>query len=337
MNKENRNLVLTVAIVAIIFIGGYASIVAYTGYTSPFSVVTSQSMQHDNNRSEIGIIDTGDIVLIRDPSKETIVTYVEGYKTGYSTFGDYGSVIIYNRGNDQNPVIHRAILWLDYNDGVWSAPSLKDFDDWYFIDDNDPSHTKTDWTNITGTLFICGTSISMSSLSPQSGYLTKGDNNSRFDQPSIIDHLVTPDEIRSIPVMEIPWLGTLKILINNGGYHSIRQTQQNLFSDEPLVGVGCDSHDLAFPDFERIAGAFGISYVRAEHNTDLAEAISRTLKLKGPVLCEVFVSIDQPFEPRSATKKNPDGSLSSPPLEDMAPFLPEEEMDANMIVKRVKS
>ena len=126
-------------------------------------------------------------------------------------------------------------------------------------------------------------------------------------------------------------------LINNGGYHSIRQTQQNLFSDEPLVGVGCDSHDLAFPDFERIAGAFGISYVRAEHNTDLAEAISRTLKLKGPVLCEVFVSIDQPFEPRSATKKNPDGSLSSPPLEDMAPFLPEEEMDANMIVKRVKS
>lgn len=217
MNKENRNLVLTVAIVAIIFIGGYASIVAYTGYTSPFSVVTSQSMQHDNNRSEIGIIDTGDIVLIRDPSKETIVTYVEGYKTGYSTFGDYGSVIIYNRGNDQNPVIHRAILWLDYNDGVWSAPSLKDFDDWYFIDDNDPSHTKTDWTNITGTLFICGTSISMSSLSPQSGYLTKGDNNSRFDQPSIIDHLVTPDEIRSIPVMEIPWLGTLKILINNGG------------------------------------------------------------------------------------------------------------------------
>ena len=126
-------------------------------------------------------------------------------------------------------------------------------------------------------------------------------------------------------------------LINNGGYHSIRQTQQNLFSDEPLVGVGDDSHDLAFPDFERIADAFGISYVRAEHNTDLAEAIGRTLRIKGPVLCEVFVSVDQPFEPRSAAKKNPDGSISSPPLEDMAPFLSDEEMDANMIVKRVET
>ena len=125
-------------------------------------------------------------------------------------------------------------------------------------------------------------------------------------------------------------------LINNGGYHSIRQTQHNLFSDEVLVGVGDDSFDLSFPDFRRIAEAFGIAYVRAEHNTELSEAISRTLSTRGPVLCEIFVSWDQPFEPRSAAKKEPDGSISSPPLEDMAPFLSEEEMDANMIVKRVK-
>ena len=125
-------------------------------------------------------------------------------------------------------------------------------------------------------------------------------------------------------------------LINNGGYHSIRQTQQNLFSDEPLVGIGDDSYDLAFPDFRRIAEAFGIGYVAARHNTELADAIGTTLRSKGPVLCEVFVSIDQSFEPRSAARKNPDGSISSPPLEDMAPFLSDEEMDANMIVKRVE-
>ncbi len=125
-------------------------------------------------------------------------------------------------------------------------------------------------------------------------------------------------------------------LINNGGYHSIRQTQHNLFKDEVLVGVGDDSFDLSFPDFRRIAEAFGIAYVRASHNTELSEAIQSTLSIKGPVLCEVFVSWDQPFEPRSAAKKNPDGSISSPPLEDMAPFLSEEEMDSNMIVKRIK-
>lgn len=125
-------------------------------------------------------------------------------------------------------------------------------------------------------------------------------------------------------------------LINNGGYHSIRQTQQNLFAGEPLVGIGVDSFDLSFPDFRRVAEAFGIPYLRAEHNTELAEAIQKTLSLRGPVICEVMVSLDQSFEPRSAVKRHPDGSLSSPPLEDLCPFLSEEEFLSNMIVKPVK-
>ena len=33
-------------------------------------------------------------------------------------------------------------------------------------------------------------------------------------------------------------------LINNGGYHSIRQTQKNFFG-ESLVGIGVDSGDLS--------------------------------------------------------------------------------------------
>ena len=44
----------------------------------------------------------------------------------------------------------------------------------------------------------------------------------------------------------------------------------------------------------------------------------------------------QEFLPKSAAKKLPDGSLVSPPLEDLAPFLPDEEMDKVMLVKRVK-
>ena len=59
------------------------------------------------------------------------------------------------------------------------------------------------------------------------------------------------------------------------------------------------------------------------------------LKFRGPVLCEVFVSLDQPFEPGSAVKKHPDGSLSSPPLEDLKPFLSEEELEKNMFIARV--
>lgn len=125
-------------------------------------------------------------------------------------------------------------------------------------------------------------------------------------------------------------------LINNGGYHSIRQTQHNLFDGEPLVGIGVDSFDLSFPEFDRMAAAFGIPYVRAEHNTELAAAIDAALAIDGPCICEVFVSLDQAFEPRSAVKRHPDGSLSSPPLEDLCPFLSEEELAENMLIPRIE-
>ncbi len=125
-------------------------------------------------------------------------------------------------------------------------------------------------------------------------------------------------------------------MINNGGYHSIRQTQTNLFNGEPLVGIGVDSRDLSFPDFERIAAAFGIAYRRIEHNSQIQSVLDEALKFRGPLFCEVFVSLDQPFQPGSAVKKHPDGSLSSPPLEDMKPFLPEAELNAQMFIPRVK-
>lgn len=125
------------------------------------------------------------------------------------------------------------------------------------------------------------------------------------------------------------------VLINNGGYHSIRQTQKNFFG-EPLVGIGVDSHDLSFPDMEKLATAYGYPYVSAHHNRELAEAIEKTLAVSGPVICEIFVTMDQNFEPKSAGKRLDDGTMVSPPLEDLSPFLSEEEMNYNMIIPRIK-
>ncbi len=124
-------------------------------------------------------------------------------------------------------------------------------------------------------------------------------------------------------------------VINNGGYHSIRQTQKNYFG-EPLVGIGVDSRDLSFPDMEKLAAAYGYPYVSAHHNEELAEAVERTLVMDGPVICEFYVTMDQKFEPKSAAKRLPDGTMVSPPLEDLSPFLPDEEMDAMMIIPRIK-
>ena len=123
-------------------------------------------------------------------------------------------------------------------------------------------------------------------------------------------------------------------LINNGGYHSIRQTQKNFFG-EPLVGIGVDSGDLSFPSMEKLAWAYGYPYVSARHNGELKRAIEETLTVQGPAICEVFVTTDQNFEPKSSAKRLEDGSLVSSPLEDLSPFLPEEEMNKNMLISRV--
>ena len=144
-------------------------------------------------------------------------------------------------------------------------------------------------------------------------------------------------ELQTIISHQLP----IKIfVINNGGYHSIRQTQTNLFRGEPLVGIGVDSgmggvQDLSFPDMEKIAHAYGFPFIRAHHNEELHDAVARTLATDGPAICEIMVTLTQQFLPKSAAKRLPDGSIISPPLEDLAPYLPDEEMDRIMIVPRV--
>ena len=124
-------------------------------------------------------------------------------------------------------------------------------------------------------------------------------------------------------------------LINNGGYHSIRQTQKTHFR-EPLVGIGVDSGDLSFPSFEKLAWAYGFPYVAAHSNPELPEAIEQTLAMDGPVICEIFVDMEQNFEPKAAAKMLPDGTMVSVPLEDLAPFLSDEELAENMIIPMIK-
>ena len=161
----------------------------------------------------------------------------------------------------------------------------------------------------------------------------------------IADHthdiiLVTGDGSIQMNLQELQtvigrWLPIKIFVINNGGYHSIRQTQKNFFG-EPLVGVGVDSGDLTFPSMEKLAWAYGFPYVSIRGNRELDEKLEEALAIDGPVICEVFVTMDQNFEPKSSAKRLPDGTMVSPPLEDLSPFLPDEEMDANMIIPRIR-
>ena len=119
-------------------------------------------------------------------------------------------------------------------------------------------------------------------------------------------------------------------LYNNDGYHSIRQSQGAHFEGRP-VGCGPES-GVGFPDFGKIAYAFDIPFVRTASHEDMGEAIVRTLAAPGPAICEIITDKGQAFEPKLSSRKLPDGTMVTAPLEDLSPFLPREELKANMLI-----
>jgi acetolactate synthase-1/2/3 large subunit len=128
----------------------------------------------------------------------------------------------------------------------------------------------------------------------------------------------------------------LKIFIfNNGAYLSVRITQSNFFNGR-FVGES-DKSGVGFPDFVKLAKAYGIPAFRIKNHEDLEKTIDQVLETDGPVLCDVIMDPDQIFAPRSASKQLADGRMVSSPLEDMYPFLDEEEFMSNMIISKWKS
>lgn len=107
--------------------------------------------------------------------------------------------------------------------------------------------------------------------------------------------------------------------LNNNGYHSIRQTQNNMFKT-PLVGV-CKGNGLSFPQAGKIAYAYNIPYIRIDDVTKAYELTREAIQMEGPVFCEIVVDPRQNFEPKLSSKVLPDGRIVSPALDDMFPFL----------------
>ena len=126
------------------------------------------------------------------------------------------------------------------------------------------------------------------------------------------------------------------ILINNSGYHSIRQTQTNLFSNHCKVGIGEESGDLSFPQFKKIAAAFDIPYFEAHSNGEVKSAFEGMMSERSFAICEIFVSTEQFFEPKNSARRLEDGTMVSAPLEDLCPFLSREELKSNMFVKMIE-
>lgn len=118
-------------------------------------------------------------------------------------------------------------------------------------------------------------------------------------------------------------------LFNNNGYSSIRQTQKNFFKGHKTA---CDPESgVGLPDFSKLAEGFKINYVKIETPGEINEKINEVLKDNQPVFCEIVIQDEYNFTPKLSSRTLEDGTIISPSLEDMFPFLEREEFEANMI------
>ena len=133
-------------------------------------------------------------------------------------------------------------------------------------------------------------------------------------------------ELATLASMNLP---VKCFVVNNGGYASIRSSQQNYFKRQ----IGADENSgLRLPDLETLSKAYGVAYLRIENGPNLKAQLQKALEHVGPLLCEVVVMREEPRIPRVASKQLPDGKMVSSPLEDLFPFLPRDELQRNMLI-----
>ena len=252
---------VALAIVIVLLVGLWA----YTQNWPPVYVVESQSMQHGLT-DQVGLINTGDLVLAQKVDPSTVVPYMVGLQTGYSTYGEYGDVLLYHPNGDDavTPVIHRAIVYLQYNPGgTWSVPDLAPLacsavaHPYYSVSSTVSGCGTND---LTGTLTLFGigwqlvtVTIPLNSMGTASGFVTMGDNNfipgdpgtGEPDQTFGISALVQPGWILGVARWMIPWFGAMKLLLEGDASMVPSQSWTYLGSSVALVVLaGLGTHLL---------------------------------------------------------------------------------------------
>jgi signal peptidase len=240
-----KGVIVAVVVVVIIL----ASLYAYTGMWPPMVVVESDSMQHSSDRSFIGIIDTGDLVLVKEKDPATIITYLQGQEMGYQTYGEYGDVVIYQRyGNPiYKSIIHRAICRVEYNatGGGFDIPELAGIptDQWKILGSSQQA-----WWNLDGVVEIYDIGymevtirLDLDALLdyfhdrgrvPHGGFITMGDHNmvyqggefvGLYDQLAICREPIQESWVLGAARGELPWFGLLKLWVTGDAPNNVPQ------------------------------------------------------------------------------------------------------------------
>ena len=201
---------------------------------------------------------------------------------------------------------------------------------------------------VTGNATACVVSFQAAKLKlGQRLFSNSGSASMGYDLPASIGAAVAREGKRVIclagdgslqlNVQELQTLAENKLpvkcfVLNNNGYLSIRASQKGFFGstvgESPASGV-------SFPNFEELAKAHGLAFTRLDMQ-DFTSPLQKTLDMPGPVLCEVILDQEQGFEPRQSSHQLPDGRIVSAPLEDMFPFLSDDELKDNLFIPSLR-
>ena len=109
-------------------------------------------------------------------------------------------------------------------------------------------------------------------------------------------------------------------ILNNNCYGIIKQFQDSYFGGRYTATEG---KDYSAPNFSEIAKAYGLKTEVLDIKSDISSKLQDILNYDGPVLCEVLIDKDQKLIPKLEFGR---------PLEDMSPYLSEEDLHSNMMV-----
>jgi acetolactate synthase-1/2/3 large subunit len=131
--------------------------------------------------------------------------------------------------------------------------------------------------------------------------------------------------LQELQTLATSGLNVTVVILDNGGYLSIKQTQTNFFGrhhgSNPASGV-------TFPNFARVAESFGLPTTELDP-VHWRDELKNVLSLDGPRVIVAKLDQDQEFEPRLKSKMV-EGVIKTPSLEDMYPHLNTKELSRIM-------
>jgi acetolactate synthase-1/2/3 large subunit len=168
-----------------------------------------------------------------------------------------------------------------------------------------------------------------SSATCSMGFGLPGAIGAYFADPTKDIILIAGDGGLQMNIQELQTINHYKIpikifLLNNNGYLAISLMQDNLFKGK-YIGSNPQS-GVSNPDFLGLAKAYGFEVYRMNNNTELEEDIDDVLSETGPTFCEIKMVENQLLIPRVQSSKDENGKIISNSLENMFPYLSDEEM-----------